>query len=136
MGFPEGKMHFPAAKCTFLEKNALSCRKMQLSGGGHRPGSCRKLQEGFKIQESRTLPNFQKTRVLESPGIANEGGGCMGKIGSIFHFPCALPASISVTMTFFVLFFPASGYLGTPKHCKTRKTQNDKSTLFYLPPPT
>ena len=35
-------------------------------------------------------------------------------------------------MTLFVLlFFPASGYLGPPKHCKTR--ENDKSTLFHPP---
>ena len=69
----------------------------------------------------------------------------MGKMGSICHFPCALPASIwghcsqvrastsiwgthtkrGVTMTLFILFFPASGYLETPKDCKTR--ENAKS---------
>ena len=65
----------------------------------------------------------------------------MGKVGSICHFPCALLASIwehcsqipvftsiwgtlkgGVTMTLFVLFSPASGYLGTPKYCETRET--------------
>ena len=30
--------------------------------------------------------------------------------------------------------FPTSGYLGIPKHCKTReKAQNDKSSLFHTP---
>ena len=29
-------------------------------------------------------------------------------------------------MTFFVLFFPASGYLWTPRHCKKGMTQSDK----------
>ena len=64
----------------------------------------------------------------------------MGKMGSICHFPRALPASMwghcsqvlvftsiwgtqkgGVRMTLFVLFFPASGELATPKHCKTRE---------------
>ena len=66
----------------------------------------------------------------------------MGKKGSICHFPRALPASIwghcsqvlvftstwgtrkgGLTMTRFVLFFPASGHLGSPKCCKTRETR-------------
>ena len=34
-------------------------------------------------------------------------------------------------MTVFVLFFPVSGYLETPKCCKTRKRENDKLTPFY-----
>ena len=71
----------------------------------------------------------------------------MGKIGSIGHFPRALPASIwghcsqilvffyehkrGVTMTFFVLFFPAYGYLGPRNSAKRGKTHNDKSTLAY-----
>ena len=37
-----------------------------------------------------------------------------------------------MALTLFGLFFPASGYFGTPKHCKAR-TQNDKSTLLYPP---
>ena len=36
-------------------------------------------------------------------------------------------------MTFFMLFFPASGYLGTPNTAKQGQTQNDKSTLFWPP---
>ena len=65
MGFPVGKciflqkdtlsyrkMHFPAEKCTFLHKNAVF--------GWHSTGNCRKLQEGFRAQESRTLANFHK----------------------------------------------------------------------------
>ena len=52
-------MHFPAEKCIFLQKNALSCTKMRFSGG-HMAGNRRKLQEGFRAQESRTLANFHK----------------------------------------------------------------------------
>ena len=78
----------------------------------------------------------------------------MGKMGSICHFPRELPASIwghcsqvlvftsiwgkhkhrGVTMTLFVLFSPASGYLGTPNTAKQGKAENDTSTLFYPPP--
>ena len=45
-------MHFPAEKCTFLQKNAVF--------GGHMAGNRRKLQEGFRAQESRTLATFHK----------------------------------------------------------------------------
>ena len=63
----------------------------------------------------------------------------MGKKGSICHFPRALPASIwrhcSQVPAFtrmlgkqkgcdndtFCAVFPASGYFGTPKHCKARE---------------
>ena len=45
-------MHFPAEKCTFLQKNAVF--------GGHMARNRRKLQEGFRAQESRTLANFHK----------------------------------------------------------------------------
>ena len=72
-------------------------------------------------------------------------------MGSICHFPCALPASIwgHCSEVLFLLafgahkkgcdsdtfraFFPVSGHLETQKHCKTRETQNDRSTLFYPP---
>ena len=37
-------------------------------------------------------------------------------------------------MTFFVLFFPAFGYLGTPKHYKTR--ENAKCQIDPVYPPT
>ena len=77
----------------------------------------------------------------------------MGEMGSICHFPRALSTRIwgrcsqvlvftsiwgqtrrGATMTRFVLSFPASGYHGTAKYCKTKEnTQNDKSTLFYPP---
>ena len=41
-----------------------------------------------------------------------------------------------VTMTLFMLLFPASGYLGPPNTTKQWKTQNDKSTHpALLPPP-
>ena len=53
------KMRFPAEKCIFLLKNAFSCRKMRFSGG-HMAGNRRKLQKGFRAQESRTLANFHK----------------------------------------------------------------------------
>ena len=36
-------------------------------------------------------------------------------------------------MTFFVLFFPTSGYLGTPNTAQQGKTQNDKSALLCHP---
>ena len=37
-------------------------------------------------------------------------------------------------MTFFTLFYPASGYLGTPHCCRTRQNaENDKSDPFYAP---
>ena len=52
-------MPFPTEKCTFLQKNALSRRKMWWSGG-HMAGNRRKFQEGFRAQESRTLANFHK----------------------------------------------------------------------------
>ena len=65
------KRGFPAERCSFLQKNALSYRKNALScrkmhfpsekctfGGGHMAGNRRKLQEGFRAQESRTLANF------------------------------------------------------------------------------
>ena len=47
-------MHFPAAEeCTFLQKNAVL--------GGQMAGNRRKLQEGFRAEESRALANFHKT---------------------------------------------------------------------------
>ena len=46
-------MHFPAEACAFLHKNVV------LRVVGNR----RKLQEGFKAQESRTLANFHKIPV-------------------------------------------------------------------------
>ena len=80
----------------------------------------------------------------------------MGKMGSICHFPRALHASIwgycsqvlfftsiwgthkrGVTMTLFVLFFLASGYLRIPKHCKIRenaKWQIDPALPSHTPP--
>ena len=51
------KMHFPAEKCAFLQKNAVF-------GGWHMAGNRRKLQEGFRAQESRTLANFHKNSPL------------------------------------------------------------------------
>ena len=77
----------------------------------------------------------------------------MGKMGSICQDPRALPASIwghcSQVLVFtsiwgahkkgcdddiFVLLFLASGYFGTPKHCRTReKTKWQISTLLYPP---
>ena len=46
------RMPFPAAKCTFLQKNAAF--------GGRITGNRRKSQAGFRAQESRALANFQK----------------------------------------------------------------------------
>ena len=74
----------------------------------------------------------------------------LGKILSICHFSCVLPASICVHYSqvlvftsawdtqkglwdFSVLCFLASGYLGTPKHCKTREAQKWQIDPF-LPP--
>ena len=51
------KMPFPAEKCTFLH------RKMRFSGW-RMAGNRRKLQEGFRAQESRALPNCRKTIFL------------------------------------------------------------------------
>ena len=78
------KMHFPAEKCMFLQKHALSCRKMQFSGGGgHMAGNRRKLQEGFRAQESRALANFHKRvctllrfPLMKEVVIAIEGNPC------------------------------------------------------------
>ena len=54
MHFPaEQKKHFPAEECTFLQKK-----------GGHMAGNRRKLQEGFRAQESRALVNFHKMYVM------------------------------------------------------------------------
>ena len=61
------KMPFPARKCTFLQKNVLF--------GGHMAGNRRKLQEGFRAQESRTLAKPTSTRervVFQKGGF----GGC------------------------------------------------------------
>ena len=76
----------------------------------------------------------------------------MGKMGSICHFPRALPASIwghcsqvlvftSIWGTrkgvwqwhFSCCFSQYLGILGPPNTAKQGKTQNDKSTLFYPP---
>ena len=75
----------------------------------------------------------------------------MGKMGSICHFPRALPVSTwghcsqilvfcyhlghtkrGVTMTFFVLCFPSIWLSWDPQTLQNMgKMQNDKSTLFY-----
>ena len=57
MHFPTDKCTFPQKRSLFLQKNALSRRKMRLGGGG---AHGRKSQEGFRAQESRTLANFHK----------------------------------------------------------------------------
>ena len=59
------KVHFPAEKCTFLHKNALSCKKNAVFEG-YIAGNCRKLQEGFRAQESRTLANFHLPKKQKS----------------------------------------------------------------------
>ena len=57
-------MHFPAEKCLFLQKNALSCRKMRFSGGTSQEtaGNCRRASgsraSGLKNQERR--PTFTR----------------------------------------------------------------------------
>ena len=81
---------------------------------------------------------------------------CMRKMGSIYHFPRALPVSIwghcsqvpvftRVWGThtkgcdndmFHVLFSQHLVILGLPNTAKQGITQNDKSTLFCPPPPT
>ena len=66
MQFPYQKMHFPAEKCTFLQKNAVF--------RGHVAGNRRKLQEGFRAQESRTLANFHKNLRCVWVGIASQVG--------------------------------------------------------------
>ena len=59
------KMHFSAEKkCLLLQKNAVF--------GGHVARNCRKLQEGFRAQESRTLGNFHKRRSA-GPTWSNNG---------------------------------------------------------------
>ena len=56
----ENAKTFSCRKTPFLlQKKALFHRKMRFLGG-HRAGNCRKSQEGFWAQESRTLPNFHK----------------------------------------------------------------------------
>ena len=40
-----------------------------------------------------------------------------------------------LAMTLLLLFFPSILVSWDPKYCKTRETQNDKSTLFPPPPP-
>ena len=71
------KMGFPTGKCIFLQKNAFSCRKMHFPAekrtflqknvvfGRHMAGNRRKLQEGFRAQESRTQANFHKIVALQ-----------------------------------------------------------------------
>ena len=51
-------------KGTFLQKNAF----FFFGGGGHMAGNLRKLQEGFRAQESRTLANFYKIFPLTRNG--------------------------------------------------------------------
>ena len=52
------EMGFPAERGIFLQNNALSGRNVVF--GGHMAGNCTKLQEGFRVQEPRTLANFHK----------------------------------------------------------------------------
>ena len=85
-------------------------------------------------------------------GLSGWGGVYMGKIGSICHFPRALPASIwghcSQVLVFtsiwgtqkgvwqwrFSCYFSQHlGSLKPPSTAKQGKTENDKSTLFYPP---
>ena len=117
----------------------------EVSGGGPRVGFF-----NWQCQEGGGFSQERGGRCLR--GISGKGGGDMGKMGSICHFPRALPASIwghcspvvvftsiwgahkrGVTMTLFVLFFKAYGYVGTPKHCKTR--ENAKWQIDPLLPP-
>ena len=51
--FLQKTLPFPTEKCPFLQKNAAL--------GGHIARNCRKSQESFRAQESRTLVNFHKT---------------------------------------------------------------------------
>ena len=65
MSFPAENKHFPTEKYTCLPKNAFSCRKMHFPAEkcgfeGHIRGNRRRLQEGFRAQEARTLANFHK----------------------------------------------------------------------------
>ena len=83
------KMRFPAAKCTFLQKNALSSRKMRFPAekctfleknaafGEPMAGNCRKLQDGFRAQESRTLANFYKTPVGNVRKMTQHACSCL-----------------------------------------------------------
>ena len=71
-GFSCRKIGFPAEKCTFLQKNALSCGKMQFPAekcsflGVHMAENRRKVHEGFRAQESRTLANFHKKTIFRA----------------------------------------------------------------------
>ena len=51
-------MHLPAEKCLFLQKNALSCRKLRFLGGG----TGREITEGFQgsIIKKATQLSFHK----------------------------------------------------------------------------
>ena len=57
--FSSRKMHFPADNRIFLQKKCIFVQKHAVLGG-HIAGNRRKLQEGFRAQESRTLANFHK----------------------------------------------------------------------------
>ena len=71
-------MHFRAERCTFLQKNAV-CR-------GHKVGNRKKLQEGFRAQESRTLANFHKiSSFFDNPSTSYRIGKPM---------KCKMPLSI------------------------------------------
>ena len=63
------KMRFPAEKCTFLEKNAAF--------GGHMAGNCRKLEDGFRAQESRALANFYMTPVKRVREMTQRACSCL-----------------------------------------------------------
>ena len=94
--FSGRKIGCPTEKCTFLQKNALSCRKKHFpaekctllpknaSSVGHMAGNHRKLQAGFRAQESRTLANFHKTPFQPSSSSSSSSSSwlCCLNLGS------------------------------------------------------
>ena len=74
------RMHFPGDRCTFLQKH------MVFRGGKAR--NRRKLQEGFRAQESRTLANFHKKPYYRVPPFSFLEGLCNDKQSqSAVHHP-------------------------------------------------
>ena len=57
-------------KKKFLQKMHIPAEKCGSRGGGHRAGNCRKLQEGCRAQESRTLHNFHKNVSKERDNVS------------------------------------------------------------------
>ena len=104
-------MQFPTEKCTFLQKNAFSCRKNANSCRKMRflAGSRRKLQEGFRAQESRTLANFHKQISVWISGARSWKPSCRYVFSTFFAIESPNTLSEighgSCSMQFWKIFF-------------------------------